>query len=368
MTGRRLVVGASYGPAGASTRVRVLDWLRFLDLEAEVHDYLGSPNVRPGTLLRDPLGVLAAERRLRALRSGPPAERLLVSRSMGPFTRGRLEAQLMRRAEWGVYDFDDALHADRRGGVHRFFGEGAGWATAVRGADLVIAGNDVLAEAAAGLNPDVTVIPSCVDPDDYPRKEDYAVGEVPRLLWLGSPSTERYLDDVAPALLRVHRMTGARLTVISAGNRPLGELDVMTDRVTWDGPRTDRLLAEADCGLMPLPDIPYTRGKCAYKLLQYGAAALPAVASPVGVNARVVGQLHGLAATDEASWVEAVLALLSEPEAARRDRGLAARRAVEEHYSFSAWQDAFLRALRLPGTGEPLRRADRAEAAREVEP
>ncbi len=364
MTGARLMVGTSYGPAGSSTRVRVLDWLRFLGLEAEVHDYLGSANVRPGTLLRDPLGVVRAERHLRSLRSRPPAERLLVSRSMGPFTRGRLEASLLRRAGWGVYDFDDALHADRRGGVHQVLGEAAGWSTAVRGADLVVAGNAYLADAASRLNPDVTVIPSCVDPDDYPQKQDYAVGEVPRLLWLGSPSTERYLEDIAAALLRVHRRTGARLTVISAGDRSLGELDLMTDRVAWDGPRTDRLLAEADCGLMPLPDDPWSRGKCAYKLLQYGAAGLPAVASPVGVNALVTDQLHGLAATDGDSWTDAVLAVLAEPEAARRARGLAARRAVEEHYSFAAWTEPFLRALRLPAPGVS---PSRAEAAREVD-
>ena len=112
MAGGQLVIGSSYGPAGASTRVRALDWLLFLGLEAQVLDYLGTPNVRPGTLLRQPWGVVTAERRLRSLRRADPWERLLVSRSMGPFTRGRLEAALLERAGWGVYDFDDALYAD----------------------------------------------------------------------------------------------------------------------------------------------------------------------------------------------------------------------------------------------------------------
>lgn len=343
-----LVVASSYGASGASSRVRVLEWLRFLGLEAEVHDYLGTANVRPATLLRRPADVLRAERRLRALRSGPAPERLLVSRSMGPFTGGRLEAALLRRAGWGVYDVDDALHADDRGGIHRFFGEAAGWAPAVRAADLVVAGNEHLAEAAAGLAREVTVIPSCVHPDAYPLKQDYAVGPVPRLLWLGSASTERYLDAVAPALVEVHRRTGARLTVISAGERPLGALDAMTDRVAWDGARTDALLAGADCGLMPLPDTPFTRGKCAYKLLQYGAAGLPAVASPVGVNAQVIGQLGGWAATGTDEWVDALVECLTAPEADRRARGRAARQAVEEGYSYAAWAPAFRRALRLP--------------------
>ncbi|MGY1831720.1 glycosyltransferase [Geodermatophilus sp. SYSU D01180] len=331
----------------------MLEWLRFLGLEADaVLDYMGTPNVRPGTLLRRPLEVLRAEQRLRRVSRGPGWERLLVSRSLGPFTRGRVEADLLRRSEWGVFDFDDALFADDRGGVHRFFGEAAGWSTAVQGADLVIAGNELLADAAARLNPEVRVVPSCVHPDDYPRKTDYAVGEVPRLVWLGSPSTEPYLADVAPALLEVHRRTGARLTVVSAGARPLGDLEVMADRVAWAGRETDALLAPADAGIMPLPDTPFTRGKCAYKLLQYGAAGLPSVATPVGVNARVLEQFGAPAATGTDEWVDALLTVLQEPEAARRERGAAARRAVEEHYSYAAWRGAFVEALRLPdGTG-----------------
>jgi glycosyltransferase involved in cell wall biosynthesis len=358
----RIAVGSSYGPAGASTRVRVLEWMRFLGLEAEqVLQYMGTPNVRPGTLLRRPLEVVRAERRLRRTGHGPGWERLLISRSLGPFTRGRVEAELLRRSGWGVFDFDDALFADDRGGVHRVFGEAAGWSTAVRAADLVIAGNELLAEGAARLNPEVRVIPSCVEPDAYPRKQDYDVGAVPRVIWAGSPSTEPYLAHVTPALLEVHRRTGARLTVVSSGDRSLGDLEVMADRVAWAGRETDALLASADCGIMPLPDIPFTRGKCAYKLLQYGAAGLPSVATPVGVNARVLEHFGAPAATGTDEWVDALLTVLQEPESARRARGDAARRAVEEHYSYTAWRGAFLEALHLPADTGPGVTSDTAD-------
>ena len=194
------------------------------------------------------------------------------------------------------------------------------------------------------------MIPSCVDPEEYVQKQDYSVGSVPRLIWMGSPSTEKYLGAISPALLRVHRLTGARLTLVSAGQRPLGELDAMTDRVDWAGAASHALLAEADCGIMPLPDTALARGKCAYKVLQYGAAALPTVASPVGVNADVIGQLGGHAATDLDSWVDALVDVLRASNSDRRGRGRAARRGVERHYSFAAWSGAFLRALRLPDT------------------
>jgi glycosyltransferase involved in cell wall biosynthesis len=326
-----------------------MGWLRFTGLRAEVYDYLSSSNVRPATLIRQPAAVIRAEVKLRRLRHDAGAiDRLLISKSMGPFTRGSLESELLRRATWGVYDFDDALWVDRRAGVHRIYNEGIVWERAVRDADLVIAGNDHLAEAAARLNPAVEVIPSCLDPSSYAVKQQYALGTVPRLIWIGSPGNEWYLDAVAPALVEVNRLTGARLMLISSGRRPLGQLAHMTDRVTWDAATYGQLLATADCGIMPVPDNPYTRGKCAYKLLQYGAAGLPVVASPVGINAVVIQQLDGRAATDVGSWVRALLEVLGEGDADRRARGAAARRAVEERYSYAVWRPAFLRALRLP--------------------
>ncbi len=53
-------------------------------------------------------------------------------------------------------------------------------------------------------------------------------------------------------------------------------------------------------GLMPLDDTPWTRAKCAFKLLQYMALGVPAVVSPVGMNRDVVapGENALLATTD----------------------------------------------------------------------
>src|SRR4051794_603500 len=116
MAGGRLVIGSSYGPAGASTRVRALDWMRFLGLEAQVLDYLGTPNVRPGTLLRQPWGVVTAERRLRSLRREDPWERLLGSPPMGPLTRGGVEAGPLGRAGRGGLDLDDPPYPGFPGG------------------------------------------------------------------------------------------------------------------------------------------------------------------------------------------------------------------------------------------------------------
>jgi len=92
-----------------------------------------------------------------------------------------------------------------------------------------------------------------------------------------------------------------------------------------------------DIGVMPMPDTPWTRGKCGYKLIQYMACGLPVVAAPVGVNAEIVEHgVNGFLASTDQEWREALSTLLANPELRRR-MGAAGRKKVEEHYSLQVW-------------------------------
>jgi hypothetical protein len=150
-------------------------------------------------------------------------------------------------------------------------GKSATWSRAVAAADVVVAGNDYLAERASRTARQVVAIPSCVEPADYPVKSSYVLCDPPRLVWVGSPSTEPFLRIIALSLLEVHRRTGARLTVVSAGSAPLGPLDAIVDRLPWALDSVASALSASDVAIGPLTDSPYARGKCAYKLLQYAA-------------------------------------------------------------------------------------------------
>jgi hypothetical protein len=57
--------------------------------------------------------------------------------------------------------------------------------------------------------------------------------------------------------------------------RSLGDLESLIDRVQWSEGAQHDLLVRFDVGIFPLPDSPYSRGKCGYKLLQYGATGNP---------------------------------------------------------------------------------------------
>lgn len=340
-----LVVAAPYGAAGASTRVRVLEWLTHLGIDAELSTYLDSPHLGARTVASHPGEWVRAERRLRTLARNVGSRRLFLSRMASPFSNGRVESALLRGAATGIYDFDDALMTQRPGLVQSVWSQSRSWTASVRSADAVIAGNDHLADAASRHSNNVTVIPSCVEPSTYTLKTDRSFRDFPRAVWLGSPSTEQYLERIAPALLAEHARSGLRLTVISAGDQPLFGLEPMTDRVAWRADTFAAELAVADVGLMPLADGEWERGKCAYKLLQYAAAGLPVIGDPVGANRLALTRLGGLAPDSCAEWGDGLRQVVETSPSGLAELGAHARTGVEEHYSFAAWAPVWSRVV-----------------------
>jgi glycosyltransferase involved in cell wall biosynthesis len=267
----------------------------------------------------------------------------LVVRNVHKFSRGRQEQRLLTAARPGVYDLDDGLPWDDG----RLPGLGRWWkrpwpraliaARAATAADRVVVGNEVLADWASTRCADVRIVPTCVEPDSYARKVDHRVATTPLLGWVGSPATEHYLVSIAPALAEVHRRTGARVVMISGPGEVPAALSAFTDRIVWSEAVVAGAIAGWDVGLMPLTDGVYERAKCGYKLLQYGAAALPVVGSPVGVNRRLLRDMDGDAPTTIDEWVDSLVAQLHEPVERRAERGAAARRVAEAH-SYDVWE------------------------------
>lgn len=351
-----------YGRTAGSSRVRVFSWLDRISTPVRVHSYLSHRNADPGYLLRHPWAVWTAEEDLRRLARSRPAA-VLLHREASPLSRGGLETALLRTAEWSVYDVDDALHTD--------IGEGPPWrrlapkapkaAAAARHADRVVAGNDILADWASAHARDVVVIPSCVDPADYRPKQDHRVSDPPVLGWIGSPDNEALLAAIGPALRELHRRTGARVRVVGTDRPSLGELEAILDRTRWSPHSQRELLATMDVGLMPLLDDPYSRGKCGYKLLQYAAAAVPAVASPVGTNRSILAALGLPAATSTEDWIGAVLGLLEASTESLAALGRQVREVVTRQYSYAAWRQRWQDSVGLGGT--PVERSGISRSA-----
>lgn len=348
---------SSYGPTASSTRVRLNDWFRFLEIEATHHNYAGLNNNRPTSIVANASAVTRAQIALRRLDLS--GQRVIISREASPFSRGGIEERLLHRAAHGVYDFDDALFDDNSP-IRRLLRTQDKCQRATAAADVVIAGNNYLANWAEHHSKDVRVIPSCIDPRDYKPKTNWSItGDVPAMVWLGSPATERYVAKVAPALLEVNRRTGALLTLISGphDNADFGLLNQMIRRIPWNINTFASAMAKADVAIAPLDDAPYSRGKCAYKLLQYAAAGLPIVGSPVGANQLALQRFDGLEAHSIEDWIQGLLQVLTDTPLQRATRATAGRTAVNIHYSFDAWKDQWCEANDLTEANKPAQGA-----------
>ena len=114
------------------------------------------------------------------------------------------------------------------------------------------------------------------------------------------------------------------------------------EQVQWEGKEEIAALQSFDIGLMPLPDDPWTRGKCGFKLLQYQAMGIPVVCSSVGINKTIVTEgVNGFLAHTNEEWFDRVSRLVTSPDLRAR-MGAAGRRIVTNEYSLkSLWPRFF---------------------------
>jgi glycosyltransferase involved in cell wall biosynthesis len=256
------------------------------------------------------------------------------------------QKRLRRLGKPLVFDFDDALFADRQNyDLARFDHQ-------LAHCDLVVLENEHTQQYAESRGCRTLRITGPIDTDRYtPASRPASPDRTVTLGWIGSASTLPHLTHIAGTLAQVaSEHPGVRLKIIGAGQVP--ELGLPTEFTPWSLATEVEHLQSFDIGLMPLPDDEWTRGKGGYKLLQYMACGLPCVASPVGVNTALVAEgENGYLARSEAEW-EAKLAALIQQPGLRRQMGQAGRARVETEYSFQAATPKLLRVIRtLKDTG-----------------
>lgn len=195
--------------------------------------------------------------------------------------------------------------------------------------DLVMAGNDCLAERARRAAPWVEIVPT---PVDLTRFEAVQATRSPAtVVWIGLPENLPYLELVRAVLARLAaEEPDLKLKVVSAEFPDWTEVPI--EPVRWSAATEAISLSSSGIGIMPLTDDEWAHGKCAFKLLQYMAAGLPCIGSAVGANLEVVQHGHtGFLAAGPTEWATALRTLLNEPHKASA-MGRAGRERVREHY------------------------------------
>lgn len=340
----RILALTKYGPKAASTRQRFLQYapsLGLLGVELVCKplfddQFIDAINQGDRQSIRRLMSCYA--KRLYALARPGSVDLIWVQYELFPYLPAAMERLALFTGIPVVVDYDDAFFHNydlhRSAIVRRMLGKKM--RPLISGAQMVIAGNEYLASYARQWNDRVSIVPTVVDTDLYfPAKlkgnRDVTVG------WIGSPSTWTvYVRPYLSLLREICAETGARFLVVGAGN--LAERDRFEgmELRAWNEAHEIAAIQEMDVGIMPLPDDPWARGKCGYKLIQYMACGLPVVASPVGVNSDIVTDgTTGFLATDNAAWLSALNRLITDAELRRR-MGEAGRARAVKAYSVQA--------------------------------
>ncbi len=281
----------------ASTRYRALDYFGLL----KDHDW--EPVWLPIT------GSFSVKQQ--ALGAAGSADVVVLVRRLLP---APLLWWLRKKSRHLIFDFDDAVFTrpsgDSRQRLRRF-------RRIVRLSDQVFAGNDFLAARARSENAEVHVIPTSLDVERYrvdvPRPVDHF-----DLVWIGSQSTRRYLEPLLPVLETcADSIPELRLKIVADFELESSKLTILNQ--PWSAGTEAAELASAHVGIAPMQDTPWTRGKCALKILQYMAAGLPVITSPAGVNREVIENgRNGYLADSPQDWQTAITALAADPRLGRR--------------------------------------------------
>lgn len=244
------------------------------------------------------------------------------------------EKRLLRQNPRVIFDFDDAIFLGHKAPHIEWICRHAAWVTA---------GNEYLAQFARRVTEKVTILPTVVEVEKYAMKEHRQDRKPITVGWCGSDQSIR--ETLIPHVqmcARLQARLGFEFLIISKPRPLIPDCGLKWSYVEWSEEIEQRMARYIDIGVMPLIDNEYQKGKCGLKILQYMAAGIPTVASPVGVNSRIIQQgERGFLATAETEWSDAIGALMSD-HTLRRQFAQAGRAYCEQHYSLTVWLPVLL--------------------------
>ncbi|MDD2707023.1 MAG: glycosyltransferase family 4 protein [Verrucomicrobiae bacterium] len=203
-----------------------------------------------------------------------------------------------------------------------------------RSAHRVVVENSFLAKFVSRAGVDPAVIPSAIDIKAYEIAGDAKKSprKIPAVGWIGSQRQQAELRLATPSLIDLHSRTPFVVRLIGA---TLGAIPARfpIECKPWDLRTEAADLASLDIGLAPREDTEWNQCCSGLRILQYWAAGVPVVASPVGVYSEMVrdGE-NGFLAGNRDEWTEKLCLLIKNQEL-RRKFASEGRRTLQKSYS-----------------------------------
>lgn len=364
----KILVLTQFSELGGSSRIQVIQFLPFLEKAgincAWKHFYSDKfykiqNGIVPISRLRKKVNFfchlfLVMLKKIFYVFSAGNYDLVLIQREVFPKTLYWLLRKINPRV---IYEIEDTIYEInpfwKRGFIHDFalLYQARLCLNMMKGAALVIAENEYLAEEAQKHNSRISLITAPINTEIFKPalKQDVLEKRAVTLGWMGSPSTTPLLKSLGPVFAELgKRFPHVQLKTVGAA------LDFLVSGITlvkkeWRLEEEFSDLWSFDIGLMPLDDTPFNRGRLGYKMIQYMSIGIPVVAQDIGLNRAVIknGENGFLVSTPE-EWVEKLSLLI-------RDRGLGeklgagGRKMAEEIFSLEKQSKVYIEVIRKVG-------------------
>jgi glycosyltransferase involved in cell wall biosynthesis len=312
---KKIHVLTRYNNLGASSRVRFFQYLSLFpnDIEIKRQSFFDNEYVRniysnKGNSLLSLLGFYF-NRISYLLFKIKSSDTVWFEKELVPFFPAIFERLLSLKGVRLIGDFDDAIfhnYDESNWFIIRFF-LGNKIKVVIRKSDDTIVGNNYLRGYAitAGAK-NVHLVPSTVPHNKYIFSAQSQDRKKILICWIGTPYTQKYLIQLADVFCKLfNKYKGSvKLVAIGGSDKLFDYFDKSFCKVVeWSEDTEAKNVAKCDVGIMPLPNAPWERGKCGYKLIQYMASGLAVIGSDVGVNREIIESSNsGFVVESEEQW------------------------------------------------------------------
>jgi glycosyltransferase involved in cell wall biosynthesis len=242
-----------------------------------------------------------------------------------------------------IYDFDDAIWLPATSDAHSWIGklkDPGKVRRLCKWSKRVSCGNQYLADYASQFNEHVVLNPTTIDLSIHDQTKQHQDGKIV-IGWTGTHTTIHHLELIVPIIEKLEQEIDMEFRVIS--NQPPNWTTRSLNYIEWNKDTEIEDLMGIDIGLMPMYDNEWTRGKCGFKILQYQSLGIPAIASPVGVNPKMIQNgKNGFLGKDAKEWEYAIRKLAGDA-VLRSWIGKAGQEQVKKHYSVDSNKSNFLK-------------------------
>jgi glycosyltransferase involved in cell wall biosynthesis len=247
-----------------------------------------------------------------------------------------------------IYDFDDAIwlpNTSKENSLVSILKWNSKVSSICKWSYVISCGNEYLCDFAKQFNSRVYLNPTTIDterlhnPLRYLKKSNE---DIINIGWTGTHSTLKYLETIIPVIKSLETQFPSLIRfIVIADTKPSFKFSSF-HFVPWSKETEIQDLLQFDIGLMPLTNDVWSKGKCGFKLLQYLALGIPAIASPVGVNASIIEQgVNGFLCDSLEQWENKIKTLIKSSEL-RKKMGESGRTKIINYYSLNSNSATFL--------------------------